>query len=120
MSVRRESALDILERAQALRDSRGLKAKTWVERHRHVKKTISIQGQWNPFFEFGGEPEPLRAFEPVPELYPRPKYGVAKRKTQSMDARFQDVGDFRSYSAQKRAARENHFKGIRPSSSPSL
>lgn len=118
--VRKESALDILKRAEALRDSRGLKSKTWVERHRHVKKKVSIQGQWNPFFVFGGEPQSLHPLPPALDKYPRPKYGVAKRKTESMAPRFEKVTNFKVLSTNKRHARDSHFAGARSPPTPSL
>lgn len=83
--MRKRSALDILKQVEALRDSRGFKAKTWIEKNRLVTKRPSIQGQWHPFFSFEGEPTSVKEFEPVADRYPRPDYSnqTAASRTKS-------------------------------------
>lgn len=108
--VRKQSALDILKRAEALKASRGLKAKTWVERHRHVTKRPSIQGQWNPFFEFAGELQSTKAFEPVPEKYPRPTYQKARSTTQSWEPKYVHNPDFRVESQTRGLKRRGQYR----------
>lgn len=85
-----------------LRDSRGMAHRTWVEKKRVVTSRPSIQGQWTPFFKFGGEPESTVQFKPVGEKYRRPKYQVAARKTDNYAERYVHDPQFKvKYHARK-------------------
>lgn len=47
--VKNMEPAEILKHMERLKNSQGLKARTWVERKRIVTKKPSIQGQWTPW-----------------------------------------------------------------------
>jgi len=74
-----------------------------VENKRIISKRPSIQGQWNPFYSFDGESQPITQFKPVGAKYPRPKYNVARRKVTDFSPRSIPADEFKKQTGLKKA-----------------